>query len=431
MIVGCFVFASSFCSTSAAQQWPAFRGPSGSGVLETIEHPLEWSEDKNVAWSVEVPGGGWSSPVVAGDKIFLTTAIGKEKPVGFSDGVRNMRGTKPDKPLKFQLICLKLSDGTKVWDKTVVERMPEHTIHPSNTYATESPTTDGKNVFVYFAAIGVVACYDLDGNENWQVETGSFKTGNGFGTGSSLAMSESKVFVQCDNDESSFVVAINKADGKEAWRKERDGRTSWATPLVWKNAKRTELVTLGSGFVTSYDPETGDTFWKASGMGMSFSSSPAADENQVYFGNSGPRSVGPLVAIGNDAEGEFAFDSSNISPKFAWAQMKSGPGMSSPLSVGGFVYVASRGIMSCYDASNGERAFKERIKLGSTAASMWGSDKYAFLIDETGKTAVIEVGDKLNVIGNNKLDDIFWSTPSVVGKSLLLRGAKKLYCIRE
>ena len=344
-----------------AQNWPQFRGPAGNGVLESLEHPQEWSVDKNIAWSVELPGGGLSSPIVHGDRIFVTTAIGMKPPVSFMEGVRDMRPKKPDAVLKFNVICLKLEDGSKLWEKTIAEELPQFPIHASNSYATESPATDGKHLFVYFAAIGKVAAFDFDGNEVWQQDIGAYPTGNGFGTGSSLTTGAGNVFIQCDNDENSFVVAFDGTTGDEVWRRDRDSRTSWSTPLFWKNEQRAELVTCGSGFVISYDPKSGEELWTMSDIGMSFSASPAADNEQIYFGNSGPRSSGPLIAVSAGMSGSHPFAADAEIENLAWSKMQAGPGMASPVSVGGYLFIPGRGILSCYSTANGEVVFKERL----------------------------------------------------------------------
>ncbi|MCP4098725.1 MAG: PQQ-binding-like beta-propeller repeat protein, partial [Planctomycetaceae bacterium] len=173
---------------------------------------------------------------------------------------------------------------------------------------------------VYFAAIGIVAALDLDGNELWRQDIGSYPTGNGFGSGSSLTLGEGNVFVQCDNDDESFVVAFDAKSGEEKWRKERSGRTSWATPMFWKNDQRSELITCGSGFVTSYDPSSGEELWTMKNIGMSFSASPAADKQRIYFGNSGPRSSGPLVAVASGMTGEQEFDAKAEIENLAWSK---------------------------------------------------------------------------------------------------------------
>ena len=283
---------------------------------------------------------------------------------------------------------------------------------------------------MYFAAIGKIAALDFDGQIIWQQDIGAFPTGNGFGTGSSLTTGAGNVFVQCDNDEKSFVAAFDGTTGKEIWRQERDGRTSWSTPLFWKNDQREELITCGSGFVVSYDPKTGDELWKMTDIGMSFSASPAADNQRIYFGNSGPRSSGPLVAVSAGMSGSHPFATDAEIENMAWSKMQAGPGLASPVAVGGYLFIPGRGILTCYSTDDGKVIFKERLKLGSTAASLWAAGDRVFLLDENGKTLVLQAGPDLEIVATNQIDDLFWSTPAVAGKSLLLRGVKRLYCIR-
>ncbi len=427
-----FGLAGTSAQDTPTDDWTGFRGPSGSGVLKSLDHPETWSNETNLAWSVDMKGGGLSSPIVIGDQIFLTTAVGFTPPVSFMEGVRDMRPKTPDVALQFVVQCLSLDNGAILWETTIAEEQPKFPIHSSNSFATESPASDGKHLFVYFASIGTVCAMDFDGNQIWKKEVGSYPTGNGFGPGSSITIGEGKVFVQCDNDKSSFVVALDSATGEESWKQERDSRTSWASPLLWKNSKRNELVTCGSGFVTSYNPGTGEILWKLSGIGMSFSASPAVDKDRIYFGNSGPMSSGPLVAVSAGMTGEHQFAANAKIDNVAWSKMQAGPGMASPVSTGGYLYIPSRSKLTCYAADSGEVAFKQRLQLGSMAASMWAAGDRAFLMDENGKTVVLAVGPEMKVVATNEMsDDLFWSTPAVAGKSLLLRGAKKLYCIRE
>jgi outer membrane protein assembly factor BamB len=413
------------------QNWPQFRGPSGNGVVDKLEHPVQWSDQENVAWSVELPGGGLASPIVQGDLIFLTTAIGAKPPVNFAEGVRDMRPKKPEVAVKFQVICFNLKDGSQRWSQTIIEKQPEFPIHGSNSYATESPASDGQRLFVYFAAVGTIAALDFEGKELWRKEIGAFPTGNGFGTGSSLTIGDNKVFIQCDNDKRSFVVAFDAATGGEVWRKDREGRTSWSTPLFWRNAQRHELVTCGSGFVTSYDPATGAELWTLTGIDSAFSASPAVDDKRIYFGNSGPMSSGPLLAVAAGLTGSHEFSPRETTSAVAWSKMQAGPGMASPVSADGRLYIPGRGILTCYSTEDGTVAYKERMPLASMVASMWTAGNRIFLMDETGKTLALESGKEFKVVATNQLkDDFFWSTPAISGKSLLIRGAKKLYCIR-
>lgn len=411
------------------EDWPRFRGPLGNGFVKKIEHPLKWSADSNIAWKAPMAGGGLSSPVVAGDKIFITTAIGADLPKSFGQGVANMRPMLPPGPLEFQVACLDLKSGKKIWTKTLAKERPKHPIHSSNSFATESPAIVGNKLFVYFAAIGMVYGLDLEGNELWKKDIGSYPTGNGFGPGSSIVADDQTVFVQCDNDKSSFLVALDNSNGSEKWKKNRTGRTSWATPLLWKNEIRKELIVCGSGVVTSYDPATGKVIWSLSGISSSFSASPASDSERIYFGNSGPRSSGPLVAVSAGMSGKHSLEDGDVA-NVAWSKQRSGPGMSSPIVANGYLYVPGRGMISCYESKSGKLIYKERLPLKSSAASMWGGDGVVFLMDETGKSIAIKTGESFEIVATNQIDDLFWSTPSLAGKSLLLRGSSTIYCIR-
>ena len=178
------LFVSLLASSTAVGQTEStdssqFRGAGGTGVVASRDFPETWSSDSNVAWAVDLKGGGLSSPVVVGDRIFLTTAIGFAEPASFMQGVSDMRPKLPEGSLKFHVMCLKLDDGSMVWEKTIADQKPEHPIHASNSFATESPASDGEHLFVYFASIGKLAGMDLDGNVLWQKDIGAFPTGNG------------------------------------------------------------------------------------------------------------------------------------------------------------------------------------------------------------------------------------------------------------
>lgn len=418
--------------TAHAQDWPQFRGPSGDGVLPVLEHPLEWSNDKNVAWTVELAGSGLASPIVVGDRVFLVSAVGADPSVSFAAGVADMKPKTPSGSVQFTVQSYSLASGELLWSKVLSETQPKYPIHSSNSYATETPASDGERVYISFAAIGLVAALDMSGNELWRRDIGAYPTGNGFGTGSSLAVGDGRIYVQCDNDESSFVVAFKGDTGQEVWRKPRDGKTSWSSPLFWRNSKRTELITCGDAVVTSYDPATGAELWRITGLSSSFSGSPAIEGDQLFFGNSGPMSSGPLLAVTAGLTGEREFKPRKENEGVAWFKMQAGPGMSSPVSVAGNLYIAGRGRLNCYESGTGEVKFRERIPMETVAASMWAAGDRVFLMDEAGKTMVLAVGDDYKAVATNELkDDLFWSTPAVAGKSLLIRGVKRLYCIRE
>ena len=424
------------CLGGEPADWNQFRGPLGNGVAGG-SFPESWSDTENIAWSTVIDGGGWSSPVTAGGKVFVTSAVSEEgaRPKGFGEGVSSMRSffqsKSPAKPFSFEVHCLDLKSGELLWKQPVAVETPPHKIHPSNSYATESPATDGERVYAYFAAIGEVGCLDLSGNLLWKKNVGAFRTSSDFGTGSSLAICEGKLFIQCDNEEKSFVCALDGESGDEVWRVTRDLKTSWSSPLIWKNRERTELVVCGAGSVVSYDPSTGKTLWVLKGTGGAFSASPACDEDRIFVGNSGRNSRGPLIAVHAGATGEMTLDSLG-EKQVAWVQETSAPGMCSPVVVADKVFVLSRGILSCHDAKTGERIYRQRLKnASSVTASLWAAEGKVFALNESGDTSVFRAGDGFEMVTSNQTTGLFWSTPSVAGNSLLLRGAEKLHCIRE
>jgi outer membrane protein assembly factor BamB len=201
--------------------------------------------------------------------------------------------------------------------------------------------------------------------------------------------------------------------------------------VIWKNRQRAELVVCGSGSVVAYEPGTGNELWKLTGTGGAFSASPAMDEDRIYFGNSGRNSRGPLIAINAGAVGELDLDSAG-SGGVSWVADTSAPGMCSPVVVDGCLFVLSRGVLSCHDAKSGERIFRTRMSGASrVTASLWAAADKVYALNESGETSVINVEDQLNVVSTNTIPGLYWSTPSIVGESLLIRDAERLHCIRE
>ena len=419
--------------------WVRFRGAAGTSVLADRRFPSEWAADRNVAWRVDVAGSGWSSPIVVGDRVYLTAAVDPDDdgPAGMAAGAMDPstrgRGAKPESELRFELSCRALEDGSLLWTREVGKAIPQYPVHRSNTFATETPASDGERLFVTFGGLGVLACFDLDGTEQWRVETGVHKTGNDFGWGISLVAHDGMVFLQNDNEESSFIAAFDAATGTERWRVDRGSGTSWGTPVVWSAAGRTSLVACGPDTVIAYDPATGAEHWRVQGIGGSFAASPTVDAQRVYVGNSGPMSRGPLMAIPASAEGTLDLTDEGAS-KIAWREDRSGPGFASPVVHDGLVYVVgSSNIIACHDAETGERLWRERIPgAGTVVATPWIAGGELYIMDEAGMTVVLQAGRSFNVLRTNTLDEgLFWGTPSIAGDALLLRESGRLYCVRE
>jgi outer membrane protein assembly factor BamB len=476
-------------SSALAEDWLQFRGSNSSGVSTEAKLPIEWAADKNVAWKVSVPGVAWSCPIVVGNKIFVTTAIadGQPKPrggggrpgggggFGGSGGPGGGRGAGgggfpggpgggggrggSDKVYTWKVVCLDKATGKELWAKPVTEGKPKYGTHGSNTYASETPVSDGERVYSYFAASGTVTAHDLDGKEVWKKELGAFPAQNNWGTSSSPTVHDGKLFIQCDNEQKSFLIALDAKTGDEKWKVDRQERTNWSTPYIWKTKDRTELVVGGSGKVRGYNPADGKVIWELAIGGGQCNASPVGDADRLYFGTGGMgggggpggggrpgggsrgsmggrAGGGTLFAIKAGATGDITpKDGAKSSDGVVWSARGAAPGASSPLVYEGFVYTLDRqgGMVSCFDAKTGEAKYsKERIpNAGAFWASPWAYDGKIFCLDENGTTHVLKAGPSFEVIGKNSLGrDVYWSTPAVAGGNVILRGVDSLICVK-
>jgi outer membrane protein assembly factor BamB len=634
-----------FAASVQAGDWPQFRGPHSTGVAAETTLPTEWGPDKNVHWKVAIPGVAWSSPIVWGDKVFVTTAItdnqrkpqagggfggpggfgggpggfgggrGRGGPGGFggppqtgqilppflqdqlnltepqkkdleglqkklvgklekvltdeqnkqlkegitpggrggpgggrrggfggppqigqilpsfvqerlklkaeqkkqledlqkeadtnlakilTDGqnkqLKEMRegfgrggpggfggppggrgrggrggfggGRPPDVVYRWEVYCLDRATGKVIWKQRALEGKPRIAIQQSNTYATETPVTDGERVYAYFGMHGLF-CYDFAGKLLWKKDFGAYPTSMGHGPASSPVLDGERLFLQIDNEENSFLVALNARTGDELWRVSRDERTNHSSPIVWKNKLRTELIACGQR-VRSYDPATGKVLWELS-MGGQCKATPVGDSEMLYVGSSG----GPGGGVFGGGPGGFGGDeppgdepggpggrrrggrgngggaggffavragaSDDISLKqgetssagVAWSQPRNGPEMSSPLVYEGYVYVLRQnaGMVSCYDAKTGKQVYRERIpRAASFWASPWACDGKVFCLDDSGTTHILQAGPVFKVLGKNSINEMCWSSAAVADGSVFLRSVDHLFCIKN
>ena len=417
--------------------WPQFRGPAGNGVVPAAAIPLEWSESENVAWRIDVPGHGWSQPIVVGDSIYVTTAVGDGSPAPLTyqagvDAPDMSKDPVSKGEIDWRVCAYDLASGALRWTASAAKGQARFQIHPSNTHASETPAADAHGVYAYFGSTGTVAAFDPAGKPRWKVELGAFPTEDAFGTGSSPVLHEGRLFVQCFNEERSFLVALDAETGKELWRVERGTGTAWNTPVLWRTKSRTELVAGGKKHIAGYDPASGKELWSLEGLMMQNSSSPACDGERLYFGWRIPKASGPLIALTPGQSGSLApkpGESAIVGQ--AWQTASSSPGMPSPVSAGGQVFTLSTGFLSCFDAASGAQRFKERLEgTGSVVASPIAVGERLVVVGESGKGLVLAASPRFEVVGGGELGDVFWSTPTVAGDALLLRGVEHLYCLR-
>jgi outer membrane protein assembly factor BamB len=430
---------------AAAQEWSQFRGPHGNGVAPT-PLPTEWGPQQQIVWKVKLAGLGWSQPVVAGDRIFVTTAETDKQgrprkgdwdpSPGYNPLLRFLGAARPKAPdavYRWKLLCLDAGSGKEVWEQVARNGKPGFAIHPNNSYATETPATDGERVIAYFGMTGVY-CYDLAGKLLWSKELEPSPIQMDWGTGSSPVLLGAHVYVQCDNDKASFLLALDKRTGAEAWRSERDEKSNWSTPYVWKNKLRTELVVAGGGRMRAHDPATGKLLWEMAGAGRA-AQTPVGDDEMLYVDSQDRLTgrEGPLTAIRAGASGDISLKPGQTSSDWiAWSVRVAGVRVASPLLYRDCVYVLNemQGLVRCHDAKTGKEHYRQRLpRAAGCTASPWASGEHVYCLDDHGLTAVLRAGPRFEVVATNDLDEMFWASPAIVGNRLLLRGADHLYCI--
>jgi outer membrane protein assembly factor BamB len=416
-----------------AEQWPQFRGPGSMGVAESAKPPDSWSTTQNVRWKTTIPGHGWSSPIVWGDRIFVTSVI----PAGETETPRKglYFGGERDAPKvehRWMVYAIDWATGKIVWEREAHRGLPPQR-HLKNTYASETPVTDGERVYVAFGNLGLFA-YDFSGTLVWSERFGPFKTHNGWGTAQSPVLHKGRLYFVHDTDERSFLWALDARTGKTVWRVDRQEVSAWATPYVWEHAGRTEIVTSATGAIRSYDLE-GKPLWQLGPMSSIAIPTPFSKFGLLYVtsGYVGDQ-VRPVYAIRPGASGDISLargETSNAS--IAWSLPQGGPYNPSPIIYGDYYYTLfDRGFFTCHDARTGKEIYT-KVRLDPTASgftsSPWAHNGKLFAMSEDGTTYVIQAGPEFKVIGQNVLDEFTMATPAIDRDSLIIRTASALYRI--
>ena len=343
-------------------------------------------------------------------------------------GRGGMGGAKPTEVQQFTLLCLDRETGKILWQKVAREEVPHEGYKEGDgTFASPSGLTDGQLVFAYFGSRGLY-CYDMDGNQKWNKDLGKMQVAMGFGEGSSPALYKDTLVVNWDNEAGSFIVALDKKSGKELWKKDRNERTSWSTPLIIERGGKAQAIVTATGKIRSYDLASGDIVWECGGLTRNVIPSPVADSEKVYCTSGFQGNA--LLAIKLDAKGDVTG-----SDAIVWKHSKSTPYVPSPLLYDGKIYflASNNGRLSCLDAKDGKAFFDaESISdVPNIYASPIGAGGKVYLVGRNGTTVVLKNGEKVEKLATNKLDDKIDASPVAVGKELFLRGRANLYCIAE
>ncbi len=450
--------------------WPQWRGPQFNGVAPMGNPPIEWSEEHNVAWKVEVPGGGYATPIIWEDKIFLLTAVavpgaaaaettepglpqggidftvsavvsdtvGGDAPFapGTSDRRAEQRGQRqrgrrqaaPLPSMDFTLMALSRADGSVLWSRVARRETPHQGKQANNSWASSSAITDGEHVFAFFGSRGLYA-YDMDGNPVWDVDLGEMRIRNGFGEGATPVLHGDKLVVVWDHQGDSFIVALDKSTGAELWRQARDEPETWATPLIVEAGGRTQVITAGERHTYGYDLETGELVWEGPGLTVNPIPSPVYGDGIVYL-TSGYRGEAlravRLDGAAGDIEGTAAI---------LWEHNRDTPYVSSPLLYDGTLYFlkSNSPILTAFDVASGRPHYGPQ-RLGGLReiySSPVGAAGRVYFLGRDGGALVIENGSEFKVLATNSLDDGFEASPAIVGDELYLRGRRFLYRIED
>jgi hypothetical protein len=428
----------------AQNDWPRFRGAEGGVAADDPSLPDVWGPSQNVVWTINVPGRSWSSPVVWGDHVFITTAINTLETdtllpvasyVSRSNGgtMTFMDISKPGASHRWVVYDIDFRTGKIRWERTVHSGVPAKSRHLKNSYAAETPVTDGERVYAYYGDVGLFA-FDMDGKPLWSKPMDAFEMQTGFGHAKSPVVDDRHVYIVNDNEEQSFIVAFDKRTGNQVWRTDRNEKSNWTTPLVWRNERRTEIVTAATGGVRSYDVN-GTLLWELSGMSTFAVPSPIAANGLLYVMSGYSASpLRPVYAIRAGAKGDISLEADETSNAFiVWSDRTLGTFHPSPLVYRGCFYVLhDRGFLTCNDAATGKPIYgRQRISTDTATftASPWAYNGKVFALSEDGDTYVFQAGPEFKVLGKNSLNEMALATPAVARGSLIVRTASKLYRI--
>lgn len=411
--------------------WPAWRGPAATGVSLDADPPVEWSETQNVRWKVELPGRGHSTPILWGDRVFLTTAI----PVGptFPPRYSQAEGTHDGVPVtqKHQFVGLALdrSTGQIIWQRTLHEAIPHEGGHVTGSLASHSATTDGKYVFLSFGSYGVYCLRANDGQLVWQRDFGPMNTKHGHGEGSSPVLHGETVVINWDHEGQSFVEALHTQTGQTRWKVQRPELTSWSTPIVVSHDNRQQLIVPGTERIRAYDLETGELIWQCSGLSSNIVASPVAGGGIVYLGSSYESRAFLAIRLAG-SRGDVS-DSDQV----LWRRSRGTPYVPSPLLYDESVYYLThyQGILTRVHGPTGVDA-PGATRLGpirDVYASPVGASNRIYVTDLLGTTVVVAHGEIPRLIAVNRLDETFCASAALAQNQLFLRGLKFLYCLQE
>ena len=436
--IALFILTLTFVNFAAgaprSTNWPQWRGPDGQGVSVEKGLPDEWSDKKNVKWKTAIEGRGFSSPIVWGKKIFLTTALDGEVIPGRTPGVKHKMSdgsefVHPDAVganlrHTFKVLCLDRDTGKILWERVAYEGPVHDSRHRKASFASSTPATDGKYVFAFFGSEGLYA-YDYSGKLIWKQDLGKLGTAS-VGYGVSPILYENLVIMQCDDSGmNSFIAAFDKKTGKEAWRAQRKVDVTWSTPVLVHTAVRTELIAAAAEAIISYDPLTGKELWRHKGLESNAVPTPVVSNDLVVLTSGAPNKI--ALALKAGGSGDITGTS-----QLVWSYNKGTAYVPSPILYGEYVYLTTdRGILTCLNLKTGKAEYEgARVPVPATfSASPVAYEGKILLTSEDGETFIVKAGPKHEIIRTNSIGEPVYASPAIADGRIFIRGEKNLFAI--
>jgi outer membrane protein assembly factor BamB len=420
--------------------WPSFRGPQASGVAERQNLPDQWNgkTGENILWRTPIPGLAHSSPVVWGNRIFVTTASSSDPNATFRPGLYgDGDASKDQSPHRWIIYALDKRTGKVLWERVAHQGVPVDKRHIKSTYANSTPATDGRIVVAWFGSQGVHA-YDVNGRFLWKVELGRLDLGAydiptyEWGPASSPIIWNNLVILQCDTQADSFLLALDADTGKTVWKTEREEIPSWGTPTVATTSAGPVLVANASNYIRGYDPRTGKELWRL-GRSSKITAPTPVFTDDMFVVVSGRAPERPIFVVRAGAHGDLTLpDGKASSEAVVWSRTGRGSYMPTPIVYNGILYVlANNGLFDAYDLRTGEEVYRQRLPLVGSgfSASPVAADGKIYLSNEDGDMLVIAAGQKFAHIATNSMGELLMATPALSDGMMYVRSSASLFAI--
>jgi len=417
--------------SKAEDNWMQWRGPLGTGVAIKGNPPVEFSETKNLKWKIDIPGKGHATPIIYEDKIIVQTSVATDKKVAIEnkDGEDKswMKPSSTEFIHDYIVLCIDRNNGQTIWQTTATSELPKESTHELGSWASNSPCTDGENIYAYFGSRGLF-CLDFDGHILWQRDFGQMEKRASFGEGASPFVYKDRIFILWDHEGDSWLYCLDKKTGEDIWKVERDEGTSWTTPLVIEVDGKTQVITNATQAVRSYDYENGNLIWSSTGMTGNVIPVPMV-ENNILYAMSGFRGSALQAIDLTKASGDI-----NNTDAIIWEYNQDTPYTPSAILMDGKLYFlrVNNGFLSCLNAKDGSVVYSNQKLEGisNIFSSPSGADGKIYIASK-GICLVVKAGENFEILASNVLDDDFHASPIFVDNQLILRGFESMYCFEE